>query len=185
MLILYMLDISMLELSLLASWCQHYLKISSIILLCNPTTEWRTSNLHWPGHTGEERFMIMFQQRRALVGHLLAGWRLIQKLSIPMSDDPNPRKCLYILARPQCEKESLWIGCAGLELWGSTELVLEYLLPPVRCYSFNVFDFTVPLKLWWHHSINLTPYRETHRDALAIKSCIIESSMKKETWFIS
>lgn len=120
-------------------------------------------------------------------GHLLVGHRQIQKLSIPTSDDPNPRKCLYILARPQCEcaKESLWIGYAGLELWGSTELVLEYLLPPVRCYSFNVFDFTVPLKLWWHHSINFTPYWETHRDALAIKPCIIESSMTKETWFIS
>lgn len=60
------------------------------------------------------------------------------------------------------------------------EAALHYL---VRCYSFNIFDFYNPHETMMTPVLETLAHTERHRDALAIKFCIIENSMKNETWF--
>lgn len=77
------------------------------------------------------------------------GYSFIQMSSIPNSVDPHPRKCLPTRAKPQCAEESLWIGRLTLKQRGAAlDFVLDYLLPPVRCYSCGVFwDFYSPREI--------------------------------------
>lgn len=87
-------------------------------------------------------------------------------------------------ARPQCAMQSLWIGCTKLELWGNSSC-FELLSCPgqmlqlQRRWFYDLYDILMTLVQW----TPCLPHTKGHRNALAIKFTVTESSMRKETWF--
>lgn len=118
--------------------------------------------------------------------HLLIGFILSHILSTPTSDDPNPRKCLLTLCQTTICKAKFvdWLFEAWTMRQHST--CFGCLLPWVRCYSYNIFDFTILMKLWWHQFYKPYPIlRDTGMHWLLNPASLRAAWMKKHSSYFN